>query len=596
MYLNTRSSRKISFSILFIIVFISSLSLFIGTFSSSKIFTDTKSLDGLQTSGITYHDNVPWIVNPTFIEPVDPWYSTIEGDVSDASPSTSPNQANFVVIGNSGQYTFAETPDETWTVNNDPEWGPLPNLAFYNNNYSTDKYGAFLTYTWDEDGAGGQLGQLPSVQWKKTIPNVPVNMLDYVITSASLKVMFNATVQATNHANGGIDCPGDTVGQFYNGDFVRFYVKLSDPNNSTRFTQAYNQSRYLGQDARADGDGKDHFPDSILSPSESRLIGDLESLFELNHTSLTILIGINIFCEDNNAAFDHDYWEKLRIKYVNLTFTYEKRIDQFTAVSWNQDLNAVNRIEVNSTIQITDANLNFKFKIDQNWTEASQNSRIRIFINDRRLLQTISLIDYVYSPEFQDAQISGFNVTSKILPFEEFTLSIQVYLAENFGLDHNITVSITDVYLSISWIESWTDPSIQIPEPWIFLALLILVSAAAVCLGSYFIAYQRVLKYPRPVRKVRKYRRTLNRSSAPNVLIMPRDKSFKKSYKSELGDTSKMIKLKPSPSKIATEKGEFAGQLEKTMEKKINSDQLIKESLEKKSELDKIVDKSLDKS
>jgi len=595
--MKTKSRLKIIFCFMFVVVIISSLNFFIGTFSSGKTFIDTRSFEELHTSGTTSHSNEPWVVNPTFIEPVDPWYPTIEEDVSDASTSASPNQANFVVIGNSGEYNFAETPDETWNVNNDPEWGPLPNLAYYNNNYSTDKDGAFLTYTWDEDGAGGQLGQLPSVQWKKTIPNVPVNMSDYVITSASLKVMFNATVQATDHAGGGIDCPGDTVGQFYNGDFVRFYVKLSDPNNSTRFTQAYNQSRYLGQDARADGDGKDHFPDSILSPSESRLIGDLESLFELNHTSLTILIGINIFCEDNNAAFDHDYWEKLRIKYVNLTFTYEKRIDQFTAVSWNQDLNAINPIEINSTIRITDANLKFKFKIDQNWTEASQNSRIRIFIDDRKYQQTLNLIDYVYSPEFQDAQIDGFNITSKILPYEEFTLSIQVYLAEDFGLAHNITISITDVYLSISWIESWIDPPSTIPEPWIFAALLVFVSTAALVLGGYFIYYYRVLKYPRPVRKVRKFRRTLNRSSAPNVLIMPRERAFKNSFKKEVGDASKMVKLKPSQSKApaVTEKGEFEAELEKTLDKKIKSDQLIKESIEKKSELDKIVDKSMEK-
>jgi len=172
-----------------------------------------------------------------------------------------------------------------------------------------------------------------------------------------------------------------------------------------------------------------------------------------------------------------------------------------------------------------------------------------------------------------------------------------VYLAEDFGLAHNITISVTDVYLSISWIESWIDPPLTIPEPWIFAALLVFVSTAAICLGGYFIYYYRVLKYPRPVRKVRKFRRTLNRSSAPNVLIMPRKKAFKNSFKKELGDASKMVKLKPSPSKVAkgTEKGEFAEELEKSIEKKINSDQLIKESLEKKSELDKIVDKSLDK-
>ena len=595
--MKSKTNLRMVFTFLFFILIISSsLSLFTGTNISSKTSLDTKFFEELHNSGSDDYTNKPWINNSIFQEPVDPWYPTIEGDVSDAIMSTSPNQANYVVIGNSGNYVFAETPDETWSVNSDSEWGPLPNLAYYNNNYSTDKYGAFLTYTWDEDGAGGQLGQLPSVQWKKTIPNVPVDMSDYIITSASLKVIFNATVQATDHTNGGLDCPGDTVGQFFNGDFVRFYVKLSDPNNSTRFTQAYNQSRYLGQDARADGGGKDYFPNSALSPSESRLIGDLESLFELNHTSLTILVGINIFCEDNNAAFDHDYWEKLRIKYVNLTFTYEKKIDQFTAMSWNQDLNAVNHTKINSTIQITNANLNFKFKIDQNWTEASQNSHIRIFIEDRKYQQTISLIDYVYSTEVQDARIGGFDIVSKILPYEEFTLSIQVYLAEDFGLDHNITISVTDVYLSISWTESWTDPTPPQPdpEPWIFATLLGLVSVATVFLGGYFIAYQRVLKYPRAIRKVRKYKRTLDSSAAPEVLIIPQDVAFKKSYNRELGEISRAFRLKAGEPRVTRvmERLKIKKQLSESSTFMGESEELISKSLEKKEELDKLLDKS----
>ncbi|TKJ19368.1 MAG: hypothetical protein CEE43_15775, partial [Promethearchaeota archaeon Loki_b32] len=533
--MKAKNSLKIIISFMFVILIISSLSLFIGKSTLNKIYIDTKAFEGLKTSRTTSHNNISWVVNPTFEDPVDPWFSSIDGDISDAITSTSPNQANFAIIGNSGKYNFTEIPDETWQVSSNPEWGPLPDLAYYNNNYSTDNYGAFLTYTWDENGAGGQLGQLPSVQWKKIIPNVPVDMSDYIITSASLKVIFNATVQATDHTNGGIDCPGDTVGQFFNGDFVRFYVKLSDPNNITRFSQAYNQSRYLGQDARADGFGKDHFPNSILSPSESRLIGDLESLFKLNHTSLTILIGINIFCEDNNAAFDHDYWEKLRIKYVNLTFTYEKKIDEHTSLSWNQELNAIN----GSNVQITDAILRFKFKIDQNWTESSQNSHIRIFIDDRKYQQTISLIDYVFSSSFQEANTDGYDISSKILPYENFTLTIQVYIADEFGLAEDITISITDVNLYISYTETFPDPPSIISEPWFFSALLAIVSVATVCLGGYFIAYQRVLKYPRPVRKVRKFKRTLNKSSAPDVPIMPREIAFKKSYNKELSGTSK---------------------------------------------------------
>ena len=68
-------------------------------------------------------------------------------------------------------------------------------------------------------------------------------------------------------------------------------------------------------------------------------------------------------------------------------------------------------------------------------------------------------------------------------------------------------------------------------------------------LGGYFIAYQRVLKYPKPVRKVRKFKRTLNRSTAPDVIIMPRDVAFKKIYNRETVKASKLLNIKTPISK-----------------------------------------------
>ncbi len=55
-------------------------------------------------------------------------------------------------------------------------------------------------------------------------------MSDYVITSASLTAIFNATVTVSPHDGGGIDCPGDpgdTPLQFGVGDSATFYVLIS---------------------------------------------------------------------------------------------------------------------------------------------------------------------------------------------------------------------------------------------------------------------------------------------------------------------------------------------------------------------------------
>ena len=89
-----KSGFKILISIMFVILIISSLSLFIGKSTLNKIFIDNKSFEGLKTSRTTSHYE-QWVDNPTFEDPVDPWFSSIDGDESDAITSTSPNQASF---------------------------------------------------------------------------------------------------------------------------------------------------------------------------------------------------------------------------------------------------------------------------------------------------------------------------------------------------------------------------------------------------------------------------------------------------------------------------------------------------------------------
>ena len=444
------------------------------------------------------------------------------------------------------------------------------------------------------------------MHWRTNI-SLAVDMSDYIITSVDFSANIFANVSADS-VNSDIDTPGDatarwipttlSINQYEKYDYAQFYVEVTtlDIDELNTYRIAFNQTRMLGNEGLSLYD----IEGLIGAYEEQAIIDALTNVLAVDpgHNNFTVVIGIYMYCEDNNSNTDRDDWVELRFKNLNMTFSYVKKINQFTAVSWNQDLNAINRTVGNSTIQITDATLNFKYKIDQNWTESSQNSQIRIYINDRKYERIISLIDYDNSSGWQDAPEDGsFDIASKILPYEEFTLSIQVYLAEDFGLENNITISITDVYLSISYIESWTVPSPPSdPEPWIFAALLIFVSIAAVCLGGYFIAYQRFLKYPKPVRKVRKFKRTLNKSNAPNVVIIPSEVAFKKAYKRNLGDTPKSIMIKPSKS-IASkgpEKGGSTKQTKTALEENVSSDELIKTSLEKKSELDKVVDKSLD--
>ncbi|MGB5912211.1 MAG: hypothetical protein WBH31_13540, partial [Promethearchaeia archaeon] len=242
---------------------------------------------------------------------------------------------------------------------------------------------------------------------------------------------------------------------------------------------------------------------------------------------------IRIKCIDN-FNYDRDRWDSLRIKACNLNFTYEKKINQFTRLSWNQVGNEIS----GDNVYIAGANLTFKYKINQDWPEAlSPSSEIRILLNNNSHSETINL--NLATTSFQDAKPEGFNVGYLILKDVNITLSIQLYLADEFLFNGTIMVSIDDVYLNISYITVYDD---FLSEPEIFRLLLILALIAGTVVGAYFILYQRIFKYPLPVRKVRKYRKTLNKPETPRTSITDSGTSFSKLYKKELSNTSKFMK------------------------------------------------------
>jgi hypothetical protein len=370
-------------------------------------------------------------------------------------------------------------------------------------------------------------------------------MTDYIIKSVDFNAIINGSV------NSNIDTPGDTVGQSEKYDFAQYYVEIStvDIDVLNTYRIAFNQTRYLGNE----GPPTFYNMEGYIGVFGQQAIMDaLNNVLALDpgHDNFTIILGIYLYCEDNNPSYDLDDWTKLRFKTLNLTFSYVKRIDKGTNICWNQDLNEINGTSEAINVQIIDANLKFKYKIDTNWPAASQNSQIRIFINDRKFDQTISLIDYLDSPNFKD--VDGYNIASKILPYENFTLTIQTYLAEDFGLEDNIMISITEVSLRITYRETFPDP--RIPEPWVYAGLFILAMIAAVTATAYLIAYQMYLKYPIPIRKVRKYRKTLENEKVPNVIIAERKTSFNRIFQKEMSKIAKFLTGTPLDGKVIREK------------------------------------------
>ena len=504
----------------------------------------------IKTSGTTEHLNELWLENPTFEDPIEPtWYPIIQGDVSDVYASTSLNQANTIIVGESREkeVLLNTATQSNWMafLKSELEIVPQRDSVPY---YGIDDYGAWCSHWWWEGELGGQPKNTPRMHWKTNV-SMPVDMSDYIITSLSFNAIINASVDPDiDTPNDYWARPGVAINQFETYDYAQYYVEITtlDIDELNTYRIAFNQTRLLGNESLLLYDIEGY----IGAYEEQAIIDAINNVLavDLGHNNFTIVLGIYLYCEDNNSGTDRDQWDDLRFKYLNITFSYDKMIDQSTSGSWAQDLDEIS----GSNVRITGANLNFEYKIDKNWTESSQNSQIRIYINERKFDQTISLIEYDNPGFFEEARPGGYDIEEIMLPYENFTLSIQVFLAEDFALDSNINISITDVYLYISYTETFDDPII--PENLLFAGLFIISLIGAGALAAYLIAYQTYLKYPVPVRKVRKYRKTLSSDKTPGVGIVTPKTSFSKDYNQELKKTNRLLKGTPTNEKVVPDK------------------------------------------
>ena len=581
--------------ILFNIAFsLSILNLNIDQTSSSISKTYTSIQKNIHTSAVE-SNTTQWLKNSDFSSQ-ESWESQIVGDNRDAVAYISEEHGNYLIIGDSGVLSIDDPlSDIDWTSFNNPEFPIEPEF------HGINTAGCYVTHTWDE--GVDQTLNTPSMHWKRNI-TMPVNMSDYIITSVSLEAIFNATVTAVGsdplrpHIDG-IERPGDytegnppSVPQFGIGDSATFYILISDVENNNVYQVAVNKTTDLGQD---DPEVNNYTDTPLNVIPEELLISYLTSVLENDNFNFTITLGIDIYCEDNEYSGDIDVWDLLIIRSFNLTFTFEKRIDKLTTISWSQTGDKVPR-----NAQITDASLNFTYSINQTWPETlSPNTEMRILINDNAYKRTIKLNRF--TTIFQEERINGSDFTSLFQKNVKITLSLQLFLLDTFALNRNLTISIDDVYLKITYIVV----SLEFyQEPWFFALLLIIASIIGACIGGYLIAYYKVLRYPRPVRKVRKYRRTLRKANAPSTPIMDRERAFKGTYKRELAAVATIAKVSPAIQKTIPDKLKAnvpkqtpptEGVKTKTLEEKIEHDKLIEKSLEKKEELDKLVEKAKDK-
>jgi len=544
--MNRRSQIKILSSLIVLI-------LLLGTFNltvSVKTISIPDNIEKLHSSDVIDHDNILWLENPNFNDTGTPWFSNTVGDVTDLTASINLNQAEFEVEGDVRTFSgISGVPQSSDWVEFNHSVRPLPLT------HEINEFGCNVSHVYDEDAggdfpnSGDQTANLAGVLWRRNI-SLPVDMSDYIITTASINAVVNGS------ADTDIETPSDHP-PFADGgyaslfDFARFYVEISDVNNIESYEIAHNKTLNLGQtyDGRRDYNytTRVYMNDTNMTTvDEDILIFALTQVLKHDGYNFTVTLGIDVDSEDNYPGYELDVWYSLLIKSCDLSFTYIKRMDTSSIVSWNQIGNKIN----GTNVKIIDGNLNFRYKIDQPWpSSSSPNSEIRVIINDKQHSETIKLGSA--TTDFRYAKVGGYNVTSLINEGINISLSIQLVIADDFGLDRKIDVSIDDVYLLISYTETIPD---TIEEPWIATGFFIITAIATLVLGGFLIMYIKVWRFPIPIRKVRKYKKSLRIDKNPDVKVMPGKISFKKNYQDEIKKSNRLLKGTPTDEKIVPDK------------------------------------------
>jgi hypothetical protein len=449
------SAKRIKVQILICIILISSFTLIFSYNNHNSSYFDLGEQENIQTSA-QISETKQWIENPNFTSPIEPtwfWKNGTDGDNSDVNATTSTGQANFDILGETGTFTAVSGIVNSSTS---PGWNIFNKTGFLPPDYAgIDQDGCLVYHHWDETAGGdSQIHNYPAINFRKNV-SLGVDMSDYSIKSAVLEIDFNASVDSN------IDTPRDNLDGIENdedlyaiGDFATFYVLISDIEFTHSYTVAYNRTKYLGQSGVGLTSILNITTKLMDTVNEEDLITALNAVLlkDPDHSNFTITLGIDIYSEDNDNSGDHDDWDSLRILNCNFSFTYEKKIDQSTQLSWNQVGNKI----TGSSVQILDANFNFKYKVNNTWPTSAPLSELRFYINNKSFdLGIIKLSSATTS--FQEATSGGFNVTDLISPNINISVSIEVFLKDTFELDEVYRISIKDVYLNISYIKTFPD-------------------------------------------------------------------------------------------------------------------------------------------
>ncbi|MFX1242622.1 MAG: hypothetical protein ACFFA7_15340 [Promethearchaeota archaeon] len=494
------SLRKILKKKVFIVLILIPISLSWVFLSSFNYLPYTLKSGGLNLNPISAvsRNTTQWLKNPNFNSGGEYWSSSFTGDLNDVNASIHSGEAHYEILGDKRTYSLIADPPLAlnWFERDNPNFPNRPDI------YEITSEGCRVSHEFDDTTAI----QNPSVQWDQNI-SLNVDMSDYIIKSVSIQAIVNATVdnnldRLDDYINGDLArlSPNNIVDTYSVGDYIRFFVSISDLDKNKIYEIAHFQTEQIGS---GDPPGKDYLYDTyMISVPQDVLTFYLESVLDTDNSNFTISLGISIHTEDNVVNYwDLDNFDELMIKFVNFTFTYEKKIDQYTSISWIQKANSIN----GDNIKILDATLNFKYKVNMNWSETlSPNSELRILINNNELEKTIKLKDIEIT--FQDLNLGADLIKSYILTNVNFTFSIVIFLADTFALNQIMDFSIDDVYLTISYVKFSNE---SFPYSLIFIILILLLVIAlltSLSLRSYILIPRKLKKRTALLSRTQKFK------------------------------------------------------------------------------------------
>ena len=132
-----------------------------------------------------------------------------------------------------------------------------------------------------------------------------------------------------------------------------------------------------------------------------------------------------------------------------------------------------------------------------------------------------------------------YEVTIPGLPLGSYDIIIIAYLSDDYDVQsYKITLIVTKPSDNIFFFQ---------------IGIIIGIVAASI-VGGYMVLYWRIFRFPKVVRKIRKFRRTLRQKKAPKIEINSREKGFNLKYNEELSKTSKFLHGKPSKQRIDLKK------------------------------------------